>query len=113
MIVQFVVNLLINGFAVYATSSLLGGVHISDFSTAVIVSVILGVFNALLKPVLLILTLPITIFTFGLFAIILNGLIILLVSFVVPGFTVDNIWWAVLFSLFLSVINWIIQLITK
>ncbi len=110
---QFLINLLINGFAVYITSRLLSGVQIKDFLTAIIVSIVLGIANTLLKPVLVILTLPITVVTLGLFYFVLNGLLILLASSVVPGFSVANIGWAILFSLALSIVNWFLHSLTK
>lgn len=110
---QFIINLLINGFAVFVTAYLLPGVHIRDFLTAIIVSVVLGIANALVKPILVILTLPITVFTLGIFYFVINGLLILLVSVIVPGFTVNNLWWAILFSVVLSLVNWVLHLLSK
>lgn len=110
---QLFINLLVNGFAVFATSYVLSGVHVQNFLTAIIVAVVLGIVNTLIKPVLLILTLPLTIVTLGLFAVILNGILILLTSAIVPGFKVDSILWAILFSLVLSIVNWFLHLLTK
>lgn len=110
---QLIINLLINGFAVFVTSYVLSGVHVQNFLTAIIVAIVLGVVNTLIKPILLILTLPLTIITLGLFAVILNGILILLTSAIVPGFKVDSILWAILFSLVLSIVNWFLHLLTK
>jgi putative membrane protein len=110
---QFIINLLINGFAVFVTAYILKGVYVDGFLTALIVSVVLGIVNTLLKPILLILTLPFTILTFGLFVFIINGLMILLVSRIVPGFRVDGFFTAILFSLVLSIVNWFLQALTK
>ncbi len=110
---QFIINLLINGFAVFIVAYLLSGVHVKDFLTAVIVSIVLGIINTIFKPILSIITLPINILTLGLFNFILNGLMILLVSRVVPGFSVENLWWAILFSLVLSLVNGFLHLLTK
>ncbi|MDO8610010.1 MAG: phage holin family protein [bacterium] len=110
---QLILNLLVNGFAVFVTAYLLKGVHISNFVTAIIVSIVLGIVNTILKPILIILTLPINILTLGLFTLILNGLMILLVSAFVPGFKVDNILWAIFFSLVLSIVSGFLQLLTK
>jgi len=105
------VYLITNSLAVYVASYVLPGVHVRDFFVAVVVAVILGVLNIVLKPILIFLTLPITILTLGLFTLFINGFVVLLASRVVPGFTVDSIWWAVLFSVLLSFIssffNWI------
>ncbi|MDE2025937.1 MAG: phage holin family protein [Patescibacteria group bacterium] len=99
------IGLLLNAVAVVITAYLLPGVQVQSFLTAIVVAVVLGIVNAVLKPILFILTLPVNILTLGLFTFILNGLIILLVSAVVPGFKVNGLLWAVLFSIILSLIN--------
>lgn len=99
------ISLLLNAVAVVITAYLLPGVKVSDFLTAVVVAVVLGIVNAILKPILFILTLPVNILTLGLFTFILNGFVILLVSAVVPGFKVNGLLWAILFSIILSLVN--------
>ena len=108
---HIVVNLLINGFAVFVTGYLLKGVHINFFFTAIIVSIVLGIVNALIKPILLIFTLPFNILTLGLFTFIINGFLIILVSKIVPGFYVDGFITAILFSMVLTVVNWFLNLL--
>ena len=110
---KILINLLINGFAVFVTAYFLKGVYLDSFLTAIIVSIVLGLVNTIIKPILLLLTLPLNILTLGLFNFLLNGLMILLVSNIVPGFTVSNIWWAILFSLVLSLVNWFFHLLSK
>lgn len=110
---QLIINLLINGFAVFVASYILQGVHVQNFLTAIIVAIVLGIVNTLIKPILLILTLPFTILTLGLFTFIINGLMILLTSAVVPGFKVDGLLWAILFSIVLSIVNSFLHLLTK
>ncbi|MDP3888747.1 MAG: phage holin family protein [bacterium] len=97
--------LFINTIAVFITGYILPGIKIDTILTAFIVAIILGVVNMFLKPVLIILTLPINILTLGLFIFIINGVLILLISALVPGFFVKNIWWAILFSLVVSLIS--------
>jgi len=97
--------LLINGFAIFIAAQVLTGVHVNSFVTAVIVAVILGIVNVLINPLVLLLTLPLTIITFGLFAFVINALLILLVDYLVPGFSVDGFWWALLFSLVIAIIS--------
>ena|SRR5260221_9218135 len=106
---QILINLILSTFAVLITAKILPGVHIHDFLTAIIVAVVLGIINAVIKPILFFLTLPINILTLGLFTFFINGLLVLLVSTIVPGFHVDNIFWAILFSLILSIVNWFIS----
>jgi putative membrane protein len=94
--------MLLSALAVVILANLLGGVQVDSFMTALIVAVVLSLLNIIVKPVLIILTLPVTILTFGLFLLIINALIILLADQLITGFFVENIWWALLFSLLLS-----------
>jgi len=110
---QFIINLVVNGFAVFIASYLLPGVQVKDFFTAIVVSIVLGIANTILKPILVILTLPITIVSLGLFYIVINGLLILLTSAIVPGFTVKNLLWAIIFSFVLSIVNWFLHTLSK
>lgn len=99
------INWFISGMAVFAAAYILPGVHVDNFMTALIVALILGIINAVIKPILFFLTLPITIVTFGLFALVLNALMILITDALVSGFIVDGFFWALLFSFLLSLIN--------
>ncbi len=102
---QFLINLLLSGLAVVISAYILPGVHVDGFVTALIVAVVLGIVNAILKPILVILTLPITILTLGLFTLVINAILVLLVSSIVPGFRVDGFVWAFIFSIILSIVN--------
>ena len=110
---MILINLLLSAIAVVITAYVLPGVHVANFLTAIVVAVVLGILNAVIKPILFFLTLPINLLTLGLFTFILNGLIILIVSALVPGFKVDNLLWAVLFSIILSVVNFFISSLKK
>ena len=79
--------------------------HIDTFWVAIIFAIVLAILNAIVKPILILLTLPITILTFGLFLFVINAGIILLTTEFVKGFRVDGFWWALLFSLLLSIIT--------
>lgn len=102
---QLVISLLVNGLAVFISSYILPGVHVESFLTAIVVGVVLGVLNTFIKPILVILTLPITIVTFFLFIFVINALLVLLASALIPGFKVDGFWWALAFSLVLSLVG--------
>jgi putative membrane protein len=102
---NIVLRILISAIVAFALSYILSGVHIQSFITALILAIVLGLLNLFVKPILVILTLPITIFTFGLFLFVINALIILLAAKFVNGFRVDGFWWALLFSLLLSVLT--------
>ena len=102
---RILLRLLINALAVFVAAYVLPGVIVDGPLTALIVAVVLGVVNTFLKPVLVILTLPITFVTLGLFLLVINGALVLLVSELVPGFVVDGFLWALLFSLVVSLVG--------
>jgi putative membrane protein len=108
------IRFLLNGLAVLLTGYLLQqGVHIENYGYALLVVVVLAIANVLVKPILIIFTIPVTVVTLGLFLLVINAVIILLVDYFVPGFTVAGFWWALGFSLILSVLNSIITDLTK
>ncbi|MDA0196602.1 MAG: phage holin family protein [Bacteroidetes bacterium] len=106
---NFVIRLLITALAVIISSYLLPGVEVDSFLTAVIIGVVLALLNVTLKPILIILTIPATILTMGLFILVINALIILIADAIVPGFYVDGFWWALAFSLILWVVNSVLK----
>jgi putative membrane protein len=105
---NILIGWLINAIAVIAGSYFIPGVSVEDFITALVVAVVLGVINAFIKPILTILTLPLTIITLGLFLFILNGLMILLTANLVPGFAVDGLFPALWLSIWLTLVSWIV-----
>jgi putative membrane protein len=102
----FLLKWLVSTLAVIITAYLLPGVSMKSFWTALLVALVLGIINAIIRPIFVILTLPLTVVTLGLFLFVINALLILLTSAVVPGFEVRGFWWALLFSLVLSVVSW-------
>lgn len=100
-----IIHWIVGAIVIFSIAYVLPGVHVANFTAALIVALALGVINAIIKPVLIILTLPITILTLGLFALVLNALLILLVSAIVPGFVVDGFLWALVFGVVLSIVN--------
>lgn len=118
----FVVKLLVSSMAVLLTAYFLGGVTLGNnqfysgeceqlnrFSTALLVAVVLAFLNTIVKPVLTVLSLPITVFTLGLFLLAINAFIILFADKLVDGFKVDGFWTALWFSLILSIVNSILE----
>jgi putative membrane protein len=95
--------------SIMITAYLLPGVSVKSFGTALVTALVLGLINAVLRPILVVLTFPLTIFTLGLFILVLNGLLVLLASAIVTGFFVMNIWWAILFSIVFSVISFVLH----
>jgi putative membrane protein len=102
---NFFVRLLLTALAVLITAYLLPGVHVNNFFWALLVAAVLALFNVTVKPLLIIITIPVTVFTLGLFLLVINAVIILLASALIPGFQVEGFWWALGFSLVLYLIN--------
>jgi len=104
-LMNMIIKLLLNALLVFALAWALPGVHVAGFWTALIVAIILGLLNIFVKPILVIITIPVTILTLGLFLLVINALVIQLAAWLVDDFSVNNFWWALLFSLILSVLN--------
>ncbi len=100
-----IIKLFLMGVAVMISAYIIPGVRVDGFLVAVVVAVILSIVNFLVKPIVTLLTLPINILTLGLFNLVINALMIILVSSVVPGFFVASFGWAVLFGIVLSLVN--------
>ncbi len=107
------IKFLLTGLAVLLTAYLLPGVHVGNYGYALLVALVLSIANVIVKPILIIFTIPLTVLTLGLFLLVINAIIILIVDFVVPGFSVDGFWWALAFSLILSVFNSLFGDLTK
>jgi putative membrane protein len=100
-----IIQFLLTGLAVLLTAYLLPGVHVDHYGHALLAALVLAIANVLLKPLLIIFTIPLTIATLGLFLLVINAIIIIVVDYFVPGFRVDGFWWALAFSLILSIFN--------
>ncbi|WP_310558647.1 phage holin family protein [Flavobacterium sp.] len=99
---KLIVRIIITSVLVLLISHLMTGVHVAGFVTALLVSVVLGLLNIFIKPIFVLLTLPFTIVTLGLFLLVINAIIILLCTNIVGGFSVDTFWTALFFSVVLS-----------
>lgn len=100
---KLIFQLLLTAIVVLVLAEVLPGVDVDTFTTSIIVAVVLALLNVLVKPILVLFTLPATILTFGLFLLVINAVIILLVDYLISGFSVDGFWWALLFSLLLTI----------
>jgi len=102
---------LITSLAVFLAGMILPGVDISNMLIAIVIAAFLGLLNAFVKPVLVFLTIPVTIVTLGLFLIVINGFIIVLIDAIIPDiyFHVRNFWYAMLFSIVLSIITSLLE----
>ena len=112
---KFIIQLIISTLAVLISAYLLPGVEIVDnsFFTALIVAAVLSFLNGVVKPIMIVLTIPITVVTLGFFLLVINALMILLASKLVDGFIVHGFWWALLFSFILSFVTSILEGVKK
>jgi putative membrane protein len=106
---QIVLRLLSLGVAIFVVAYVLPGIYLASFGYALLVALILTLVNIFVKPILQILTLPITIFTLGLFLLVINALMILLVDYLMDGFEVSGFWVALLFSVLITILNSILE----
>jgi len=102
---RYLINLIVSGVAVYLLAWLLPGVHVGDYIDALVVSLVISILNIFVRPILIFLTIPATIVTLGLFLLVINAIIIWLTHLMLDNFHVDNFWWALLFSVLLSILN--------
>ncbi len=102
---NIIMRIIVTSIIAFALSYILSGVHLENFWAAILLAIVLAVLNAIVKPLLVILTFPITLVTLGLFLFVINAIIILLADNLLGGFEVDGFWWALLFSLLLSVVT--------
>ncbi len=106
---NLILRLIVSTIAVLVADLLLPGVEAKDLVTGLLVAVVLGLLNTFVKPLLLLLTLPVTVLTLGLFILVINAALVLLAARIVPSFTVDGFWWALLFSVIMSVVQGLLQ----
>lgn len=102
---ETLISLILSSVAVFVAAQILPGVHLAGFGTAIAVAVVLGLINAFIRPIILILTLPINILTLGLFTLVIMAFMVMLVTYIVPGFALDGFWYALIFALVLAIIN--------
>lgn len=102
---NFIIRLLVTAAVAYGLAYLLKGIHIDSYWTALVFALVLAIVNLIIRPLLIIFTIPLTIITLGLFLFVINALMVLLAAKVVDGITVDGFWWALLFGLLLSVVS--------
>lgn len=107
------IALLINAFTIFLVSYFLPGVSVNSFWTALVVAILLGIVNTIIKPILVLLTLPITILTLGLFYFVINAAMVLLVDLFVPGFSVSGLISALIFSFLVSIVGSILNSLVK
>lgn len=102
---NFIIRTIITAVVAYGLTYILSGVHITDFKAALIFALVLAVLNAIVKPIITFLTLPVTIITLGLFLLVINAFVIIIADKLLDSVTVDGFWWALGFSLLLSIVS--------
>ena len=102
---KFIMQIIFTSIVAFGLSYILSGVDIDSFWAAIVLAIVLAILNAIVKPILIFFTFPLTIVTLGLFLFVINALIILLADSLVDGFHVDGFRWALLFSLLLSIVT--------
>jgi putative membrane protein len=107
----FLVHWLVLAVALFLTTRLVGGVQVSSYATLAVAALVIGFVNALVKPILVLLSLPLTIVTLGLFYLVVNGACLMLAAALVPGFTVSSWGSAIIGALVLSIIGWLLNLV--
>lgn len=106
-----ILKILLTGVAAFLAAYLLPGVQLDGYGAALILAIVLALLNAVVRPILVLLTIPVTILTLGLFLLVINALIILLADYLLGSFQVDGFLWALIFSLVLSVFEAILDMI--
>lgn len=96
---------ILNALAIFGAAYLLPGIQLEGFMAALILALVLGIINTLIKPIIWLLTLPINLITLGLFSLVINALMVMLADHWVTGFSASNFWWALLFSCVVSVFS--------
>jgi len=106
---HILIQWLINAVAVYATAHILDGIHIKSFGAALLVALVLGLVNVVVRPVLVFFSIPFIIVTLGLFLLVINALLLQFAALLVNGFSVENFGWAIAGSMVISVISWVLS----
>ncbi|MCH7785545.1 MAG: phage holin family protein [Bacteroidetes bacterium] len=110
---KWIIKLLLTAIAVVVLAKILPGVEVVGYGYAILVALVIGLLKSIVRPILVILTLPITLVTLGLFLLIINAIIILMADYFLSGFSVLSLWWAVLFSLLLSILQSVLHKLIK
>lgn len=106
---RLLVHLAVSVAAVAIAAYLLPGVAFSSFTALLVGTVVLGIINVLIRPLVSVVTLPINVITLGLFGLVMNGFFVLLAARLVDGFTVTSFWWALAFSILVTVVHWFLH----
>jgi putative membrane protein len=103
----FVFRLVITALGLWAAATIVPGVHIDGWGSLVVAALLLGIVNAVIRPIILILTLPLTVLTLGLFILVVNGISLALVAWLMPGFSLSGLGAAILGSIVVGLTSWL------
>ena len=106
---RLIISLLLNGLVIYACAEIFSGIAVTSYGEAVLTAVVLGLVNFFIRPLITLLTIPITILTLGLFLLVINGAMVLLADALLDGFSVNGLGWAILLSVLLTGANFLIN----
>ncbi len=109
----FLIRLVVNAVALIAVTYIVPGIHVSGLGGAIIAALILGVVNAILRPILVVLSLPLELLTLGLFTLVINALLFWLVGALHVGLTVDGFWPAFWGALVMAIVSWLLSFLTR
>jgi putative membrane protein len=107
--VRFLIRLIVNGIAVLIAAYLIPGLEVADAASGFIAGIVLGLVNAIVRPLLIVLTLPFTLLTLGLFIFIVNAICLGIVAWLVPGFSITGFWAALFGALVISIVSWLLN----
>ena len=110
---QFIIRITISTLAVFVCSYIIPGVHVENIFTAIVVAVVLAFLNAVVKPIMVLLTIPVTIFSFGIFLLVINAAIVLMADKLIDGFSVRSFWTALWFSIVLWLVTMVLDNLNK
>jgi len=106
---RFFLKILVSTLAILITAYIMPGVSVDSYTTALMVALVMALLNIFLKPILIILTIPITLFSFGFFLLIINAFILIIAGKIITGFTIDGFWHAFFCSIVLSLITYLLE----
>lgn len=111
--VGLIISIICNAIALYIVASLVPGISVANTTTLILAAIVIGFVNAFIKPILQIISLPITLITLGIFALIVNAFCLGIAAFLVPGFHIDGVLTAIIGALILSIISTVLGMIAK
>jgi len=109
----FLIRLTFNVLALILAASIVPGIEVKGFIPAIAAALLLGIFNAFLRPLLILLTLPLSLLTFGLFILVINGFLLKLVAWMISGFTVQGFWPALSGAVLIGVTSWLLNFLVN